>query len=113
LMAVLIFCCARYKNGVVRLVSGKWIVLGGEVSYSMYLLHFLIIGAFRYQAATISSWNVALGAFLQLIVVLAAIIGLSLVSWNFIEVPCRRGIRSLLSVAGTRIKTLPGEPATS
>jgi peptidoglycan/LPS O-acetylase OafA/YrhL len=113
LMAVLIFCCARYKNGVVRLVSGKWIVLGGEASYSMYLLHFLIIGAFRYQAATISSWNVALGAFLQLIVVLAATIGLSLVSWNFIEVPCRRGVRSLLSVSGTRIKTVAGEPATS
>jgi peptidoglycan/LPS O-acetylase OafA/YrhL len=102
-MAVLIFCCARYDNWVVRLISGKWIVLGGEASYSIYLLHFLIINAFRYEAATITSWNVALGAFLQLIVVLAAIIGISLVSWTFIEVPARKALRKLLNIESKAI----------
>jgi len=102
-MAVLIFCCARYTNSVVSLLSEKWIVLGGEASYSIYLLHFLIINAFRYEAATITSWNVALGALLQLIVALASIIGLSLVSWNFIEVPARKGLRKLLSIEHKQI----------
>jgi peptidoglycan/LPS O-acetylase OafA/YrhL len=72
-----------------RTISGKWILLGGEISYSIYLLHFLIIDAFSYQAGAISSWSVAIGACLQLFVVLASIVGLSVVSYTFIESPCR------------------------
>jgi peptidoglycan/LPS O-acetylase OafA/YrhL len=95
--ALLIFCCARYQNPIVAFFSNKWIVLGGEASYSIYFLHLIVINAFRYEAATITSWNVALGSYLQLGVVLASIIGLSLISWRFIEVPSRRVIRRLLS----------------
>src|SRR5207247_2015553 len=86
-MAVLIFCCARYQNFIVGLLSGKWIVLGGEISYSIYMLHVLVINAFRYEAPKITSWNVALGSYLQLVVVLASIVGLSLISWRFVERP--------------------------
>lgn len=94
-LAILIFCCARYRNGFARLMSSSWIVLGGEASYSIYLLHELLINAFRYEAATITSWNVALGSYLQLLVVLAATVGLSLITWRFIEVPFRFALRTL------------------
>jgi peptidoglycan/LPS O-acetylase OafA/YrhL len=70
---------------------------GGEASYSIYLLHVLILNAFRYEVATITEWNPALGPLLQLIVALGAIVGISLVSWTFIEMPCRRALRRLLS----------------
>jgi peptidoglycan/LPS O-acetylase OafA/YrhL len=98
LMAVLIFCCARYQNGIARFVSSKWIVLGGEASYSIYLLHLLVINAFRYEAATITSWTVAIGSLLQLTITLGAIVGLSLVSYALIENPCRRWLRDLLTI---------------
>lgn len=97
--ALLIFCCARYRNGIVGLFSGKWIVLAGETSYSIYLLHLLVINTFRFEVAQITTWQIAVGSYLQLIVTFASILGLSLVSWRFIEVPCRRIIRSLLSIS--------------
>jgi peptidoglycan/LPS O-acetylase OafA/YrhL len=98
LMAALILCCVRYQNGFVSLMSGKWIVLGGEISYSMYLLHFVIIDVFRYPAPTITSWNVAVGSYLQLVMVLASIVGLSLISWRFVEMPLRRLFREALTI---------------
>jgi peptidoglycan/LPS O-acetylase OafA/YrhL len=101
-MALLVICCARYQNSIVEFLSGKWIVIGGEISYSIYLLHLLVINAFRYEAPKITSWEVAVGSYLQLIVVLAAIAGLSLISWRFIEVPCRRVLRSALSAEPAR-----------
>lgn len=48
-MALLVTCCSRYQNSIVEFLSGKWIVIGGEISYSIYLLHLLIINAFRYE----------------------------------------------------------------
>jgi peptidoglycan/LPS O-acetylase OafA/YrhL len=98
-MGLLIFCCARYRNGMVGFFANPWIVLGGEISYSVYLLHFLIIDAFRYEAATITTPASAIAGYLQLAIALAAITGLSLVSWRLIEVPCRRALRRALSVA--------------
>jgi peptidoglycan/LPS O-acetylase OafA/YrhL len=95
LLAILILCCARYQNFFTRAMSGKKIVLCGEASYSIYLLHFLIINAFRYESPTITSWNVGLGVAAQFMVVLAATIGLALVSHTLIEVPSRNGIRRL------------------
>ena len=96
-LALLIFCCARYQTAFSRLVSTRWMVLCGEASYSLYLGHFLVINAFRYEAATITAWQVAVGAFLQLAVVILAAIGLSLVTWSLIEVPSRRWLRRKLA----------------
>ena len=127
-VALLIFCCSRYRNGITGFFANPWIVLGGEISYSVYLLHFLIIDAFRYEAATITTPASAIAGYLQLAIALAAITGLSLVSWRLIEVPCRRALRRALSVAsdsaGLEIKPplavplqtprapeLPGTPA--
>jgi peptidoglycan/LPS O-acetylase OafA/YrhL len=104
--ALLVFSCARCQNAIVRFMSGKWIVLEGETSYSIYLLHDVIINAFRYEAAKITSWNVAMGAYLQLAVVLGATAGISLISWRFIEVPCRSILRSILSVEPARVRSL-------
>jgi len=105
LLAALIFCCARYRSGFVRFLSGKWIVVGGEASYSIYLLHSLIVNAFRYEAPVISSWTVGIAACLQLTVVMAATVGLSLISWRFIEVPCRKLLRraQIAEVAGNKV----------
>jgi peptidoglycan/LPS O-acetylase OafA/YrhL len=108
MFAGFIFCCVRYDNAFVRFVSQKWIVLGGEISYSIYMLHLLVFNAFRYEAATITSWNVALGSYMQFFVAVAAIVGLSLLSWRFIEVPSRRAIRGF----ARRATALQSEPRT-
>jgi peptidoglycan/LPS O-acetylase OafA/YrhL len=101
-LAVLIFCCARYRNVVVRIMASPTLVLCGEASYSLYLLHLLIIDAFQNGAPVALNWHAALIAFSRLIVVIAASVGLSIVSWSVIEVPCRRWIRRVMSVSVPR-----------
>jgi peptidoglycan/LPS O-acetylase OafA/YrhL len=98
-MALLIFCCASFDNAFSRLMSARLAVLCGEASYSIYLLHFLIVSAFHHEAPIIVSRRQIAGSALQLVVVLAAIMGLSLISWATIEVPARRWIRRRLTLA--------------
>jgi peptidoglycan/LPS O-acetylase OafA/YrhL len=100
--AVLIFCCARYRNAITRMMGAPLVVLCGEASYSLYLLHLVIINAFRYEAATVTSARVMVGSVLQMVVVIAAAIGLSLVSWFLIEVPGRRWVRRAFSISPPR-----------
>lgn len=108
-MALLVFVCARYRNEFVRFLSGKWIVMGGQISYSIYLLHFVIIGAFRYEASKMTSWEIAVGSYVQLAIALAAILGLSALSWRFVEVPCRHFLRSILSLEPKVLSTQVAE----
>ena len=61
-IAIIIFCCARYKSALARLLSEKRIVLCGEASYSIYLLHLLVIFAFRWEAAPVTSFRVLMAS---------------------------------------------------
>lgn len=97
ILAMLIFCCARYDNPASMFFSRPMIVLGGEISYSIYMLHLIVINAFRYEVAKISEWQIAIGSYLNLTLTLSAVVGLSLVSWRFIEVPARSFIRRAAS----------------
>jgi peptidoglycan/LPS O-acetylase OafA/YrhL len=95
--ALLIFCCARYDNAITRALSAPRLLLCGEASYSLYLLHPMVVDAFRFESAdsVISPWVLA-GNFLRLILTLLAAVGLSLVTWQIIEMPARKTIRGLL-----------------
>jgi len=96
--AVLIFCCARYRTAISRLLSGRLVVLAGEASYSLYLLHLIIIAKFSAGLPLVTSPQTALGAIVQLALVVATSIGLSLVTWTLIEVPARRWIRRVMTI---------------
>lgn len=95
-IAVLIFCCARYRNPIVSFLSLPKIVLCGEASYSIYMLHYLVIDAFRLRVGPIDTAGLGFANFLMWMVTVASIIGLSLVSWQIIEVPARRWLRKAL-----------------
>ncbi len=56
-----------------------------------------MIGAFRWEAAEITSAQVAVAAVIRLIVTIAATIGLSLVTWTLIEKPAKRWLYRKLS----------------
>jgi peptidoglycan/LPS O-acetylase OafA/YrhL len=105
--AIIIFCCARYENQIVRTLSSTRIVLAGEASYSIYLSHLIIINAFRYEAPTITSARVAVAVALQLAVTTIAIIGFSLVLWSLIEMPARRAVRRWLTISRPVLNPVP------
>jgi peptidoglycan/LPS O-acetylase OafA/YrhL len=100
-IAIIIFCCARYKSVLARLLSVKRVVLCGEASYSIYLLHLLVIFAFRWEAAPVTSFRVLIGDALRFSLTLLTVIGLSLVVWSLVEVPARRWLRTFM-IAGPR-----------
>lgn len=89
-LAVLIFCRARYSNPVTRALATPRMVFCGELSYSIYLLHMLVLAAFRWEAAGVTSPQVADGDTLRLVVTCAAIVGFSIVTWSLIEMPAKR-----------------------
>jgi peptidoglycan/LPS O-acetylase OafA/YrhL len=95
-IAIIIFCCARYKSALARLLSKKRVILCGEASYSIYLLHLFVIYAFRWEAAPFTSFQVLIGDALRLGLTFLTVIGLSLVMWSLVEVPARRWLRTFM-----------------
>jgi len=41
-MAIIIFCYARYQTPISRFLGLPVMILGGEISYGIYLTHFLV-----------------------------------------------------------------------
>jgi peptidoglycan/LPS O-acetylase OafA/YrhL len=107
-IAVLLFCCTRYRSWVSAALSRPWMVLCGEVSYSIYLIH---VGGVQYAeqfdqlaglaAPSYTGWSV-LHAVVELVLVTGTVIGLSLISYNVIEVPAQRWLRRWLSLPARR-----------
>jgi peptidoglycan/LPS O-acetylase OafA/YrhL len=95
-IALLLFCCARYDNIVVRVLSARWMIVCGAASYSLYLLHLEVIDAFRWESAPVSAPRVLITDGLRLLMTVAAAIGLSFVTYNAIELPARRWLRRTL-----------------
>lgn len=116
-LAGLIFCCARYRNFITRTLETRTLVLCGEVSFSIYLLHLEMIMAFRHEASPVVSWHAAFVDSARLVVVLLTTIGLSFVTWSIIEMPARRWIRRAMgrqsSLKGRSAADGPVKSATS
>lgn len=104
LVAVVIFCCARYDNRIVAALSRPYVVAAGEASYSIYLLHMLVISAFATQVAPVSSRLTGAYALLWLALAFISCVGISLVTYRLYEAPARRLLRAWLTIRPTGSK---------
>lgn len=105
LVALVIFCCARYRNPIVTLFSSKPFELCGEASYSIYMLHMFVIFLLRPYTDREAAWST-----FNVCMVLLAIfstIAISLVSWRFLETPARKRVYRLLSIRRTATAASP------
>lgn len=82
------------KGFLSRLLSNKYLVIGGEISYGFYLIHTLIIFAYL-QWVEVS--GTALSFYIALPLVLFATIGLSLLSYYYFEKSTNRWIKRVLN----------------
>ena len=96
-MAAVLFCCARYPSWVAAALSRPWIVLCGEASYSIYLIHQMVIERaerFNQLAAPPRLLHDAA----EVLVTMLIVISVSLVTYRVIEVPARRTVRRLFTL---------------
>jgi peptidoglycan/LPS O-acetylase OafA/YrhL len=97
-IAALLFCCARYDTMVSRALSSTAMLRGGEISYSIYLLHVIPILAFRWESAPVDGPVVLIADGLRLLFTVACIVGAAAISYEAVELPCKRLILKLASV---------------
>lgn len=91
-LLLLIFSLQR---GVLsRLLSNKYLLIGGEISFSFYLIHLFIIDSYQKMVATYQlqiSWMIAIPA------IFCLTIGLSLLSYYYFEKPANKWVKQLLN----------------
>ena len=97
--ALILFCAGRYENVITRVLSNRRVVALGEASYSIYLIHFLIlilISGYLGQTLPATAPNIVfLSA--RFVFVLCMILLVSLGLHAFLEVPARLYLRGLWS----------------
>ncbi|RKE36627.1 peptidoglycan/LPS O-acetylase OafA/YrhL [Paraburkholderia sp. BL23I1N1] len=93
-IATVIFCCARYS---VKPLSYAPLVALGEASYSMYLLHMIVIEKSA-PGVSVDATPENIAIFIgRTVIILAAIAVISLGTHRYFEQPARRFLRRLLS----------------
>ena len=92
--AALIYCCAHYDSIVSRFLSNPLLILGGELSYSIYLFHTQLIDYAIFHFTTIAS--TLPHTFVSFTSILIIIFAFSYITYTLIEVPARRTLRTWL-----------------
>lgn len=92
-VAVIIFCCSRYRSLLATALSRPLTVRCGEISYSVYLLHLLAVRLFVTHALPVSSSAAAQRDLVYTLAAISVTIGASFVSYTLWEAPMRRLIR--------------------
>jgi len=106
-VALLLFGLASYETMLGRALSCSWIVACGDASYSIYLLHGLIIPNAGLAILPVGqSFLLTSITLVRLTVVIVVIIGFSMVTYRIIEYPARRFLRRVLAI---RLKQPSGE----
>ena len=91
--AVLIFCAARYRGAMFGLLTCRPVMVLGEASYSIYLVHLVILTtAARLLAPAGRSIFYEL---VELLLIVLVIFVISIALYTYYEAPARRLLRGL------------------
>ena len=91
-LVILIF--ALQRGYISRLLSNRVLVIGGEISYSFYLIHLFIILTYL-QMATLYQWHIHW--MISVPVIFCITIALSLLSYYYFEKPANRWVKQILT----------------
>jgi peptidoglycan/LPS O-acetylase OafA/YrhL len=99
--AVLIFCAARYRNVFSQLLTSQPALKLGDASYSIYLVHFLVLMAvFKFIGP--SAHGVVFDG-LTLVLAIAAVLAISVLLYSYYEAPARNWLRRLWRGGGATV----------
>jgi peptidoglycan/LPS O-acetylase OafA/YrhL len=89
--ALLIFCGARYDNAASRMLMSRPFVLLGEASYSIYLVHDVVLaGAVELTGSAVHGIAYYL---VKLALLITAVLLISLTLYTYYELPARKWLR--------------------
>ena len=91
-LVLLIF--SLQKGFLSRVLSNKYLVVGGDISYSFYLIHLWVILAYVELAQTYD-WHISL--YISIPLIFAVTIALSLLSYYYFEKPANRLVKRILN----------------
>ncbi len=95
--SVILLAASRY--GLVRFLSWRWMIIGGECSYSVYLLHpFLIRIAMIGKSETPALSEFAL----RLCLFVGVVTAIAWIAYSVVEAPSRAWLRRVLGAAAPR-----------
>jgi peptidoglycan/LPS O-acetylase OafA/YrhL len=90
---LMIFCSARYRNPICRMLASRPTIALGDASYSIYLTHPVILGAaVKLSGSSVHSLTYDI---IKLFVLIAAVIIVSLLLYWYYEAPSRKWLRQL------------------
>lgn len=93
-VSLLILVFALQKGGISRILSNRFLIIGGEISYSFYLIHLFIILTYSKMAALYAwptQWMVSVPIILCITTVL------SLLSYYYFEKPTNRWVKRIFT----------------
>lgn len=93
-ISLLILIFALQKGGISRLLSNRFLVIGGEISYSFYLIHLFIILTYSKMAAIYqwpTQWMISVP------IILCTTIVLSLLSYYYFEKPANKWVKRIFT----------------
>ena len=91
-LVILVF--ALQRGYISRLLSNRILVIGGEISYSFYLIHLFIILTYL-QMATLYQWHIHW--MISVPVIFCITIALSLLSYYYFEKPANKWVKRILT----------------
>lgn len=92
-ISVMLFVFAKQSGILSKVLSNKYLVIGGEISFSIYLIHlFIINGYLRLSAA--DAWNIPWEISIPAIFIIT--VGVSLLSYYYFEKPANHAVKRLL-----------------
>lgn len=100
LFVVLVGSLALGDRHVVRLLGTRGFVVGGAASYSVYMIHMLVIEPFWWMQGNVPQYFApgSTGSKVGFLVLPMIIVALGYVMWRFFEEPMRRAMRDMSRV---------------
>jgi peptidoglycan/LPS O-acetylase OafA/YrhL len=96
LFALIMFCCARYKNSLISALGSSALVKLGDASYSIYLIHFFTLQLFHLHGVfPVTGQNLIVWTCMMSIAIIFTLV-VSLGTYRVIEAPSRIYLRRVL-----------------
>ena len=93
-VSLIILIFALQQGGISRLLSNRFLIIGGEISYSFYLIHLFIIDTYMRMSAHYHwqiQWTISVP------VILCITIILSLLSFYYFEKPANKWVKRIFT----------------